>query len=303
MATSEKIAVVTPRRQLSEALQDPKIKACIHEALMDSAREKTFVSSLVAASVGNREITECNTNSVISVALLGESLQLCPSPQLGYYYFVPFLETVKRNGKPVMDEKGNIVKEKKAQFILGYKGYIQLALRSGYYRNITVLAIKEGELKRWNPLTEEMEVSLIEDEDIRDQTPTIGYYASFSYLNGFRKAIYWTRSKMEKHALRYSKGYAAKKGYTFWEKEFDQMAFKTMLRQLISKWGIMSPEMQRAYEADADIVQDDEGNNFFSGEEQGQEEPETPIGQESQLEDSTSAEPSADEHQIGFDDL
>ena len=270
---------------------------------MDSAREKTFVSSLVAASVGNREITECNTNSVISVALLGESLQLCPSPQLGYYYFVPFLETVKRNGKPVMDEKGNIVKEKKAQFILGYKGYIQLALRSGYYRNITVLAIKEGELKRWNPLTEEMEVSLIEDEDIRDQTPTIGYYASFSYLNGFRKAIYWTRSKMEKHALRYSKGYAAKKGYTFWEKEFDQMAFKTMLRQLISKWGVMTTDMQRAYEADADIVQDDEGNNFFGNEEQIQEAPETTFPTDAQMTDSTPAEPGASEHQIGFNDL
>ncbi len=303
MATSEKIAVVTPRRQLSEALQDPKIKACIHEALMDSAREKTFVSSLVAASVGNREITECNTNSVISVALLGESLQLCPSPQLGYYYFVPFLETVKRNGKAVMDEKGNIVKEKKAQFILGYKGYIQLALRSGYYRNITVLAIKEGELKRWNPLTEEMEVSLIEDEDIRDQTPTIGYYASFSYLNGFRKAIYWTRSKMEKHALRYSKGYAAKKGYTFWEKEFDQMAFKTMLRQLISKWGVMTTDMQRAYESDADIVQDDEGNNFFGDEEQIQEAPEATIPTDAQMTDDTPAEPGASEHQIGFNDL
>lgn len=303
MATSEKIAVVTPRQPLTVSLQNPKIKDSIHQALMDSAREKTFVSSLIAASVANREITECNANSVISVALLGESLNLCPSPQLGYYYFVPFLETVKRNGKAITDANGNIVKEKKAQFILGYKGYIQLALRSGYYRNITVLAIKDGELKRWNPLTEEMEVSLIEDEDIREQTPTIGYYASFSYLNGFRKAIYWTRSKMERHALRYSKGYAAKKGYTFWEKEFDSMAFKTMLRQLISKWGIMSPEMQRAYEADADIVQDDEGNNFFSGEEQGQEEPETPIGQESQLEDSTPAEPSADEHQIGFDDL
>ena len=152
-------------------------------------------------------------------------------------------------------------------------------------------------------LTEEMEVSLIEDEDIRDQTPTIGYYASFSYLNGFRKAIYWTRSKMEKHALRYSKGYAAKKGYTFWEKEFDQMAFKTMLRQLISKWGVMTTDMQRAYESDADIVQDDEGNNFFGDEEQIQEAPEATIPTDAQMTDDTPAEPGASEHQIGFNDL
>ena len=74
--------------------------------------------------------------------------------------------------------------------------------------------------------------------------------ATFEYLNGFRKTIYWSRQKMEAHALRYSKGYAAKKGYTFWEKDFDAMAYKTMLRQLISKWGIMSIELQTAFEQD-----------------------------------------------------
>ena len=101
----------------------------------------------------------------------------------------------------------------------------------------------------FDPLNEEINVRLIEDEMEREQAPTIGYYAMFEYLNGFRKALYWSREKMEAHAQRYSKGYNAKKGYTFWEKDFDGMAHKTMLRQLISKWGIMSadfPDLQRA---------------------------------------------------------
>ena len=106
----------------------------------------------------------------------------------------------------------------------------------------------------FNPLDEEIEVQLIEDETARENAPTIGYYAMFEYTNGFKKAIYWSREKMESHAEKYSQGYKAKKGYTFWEKDFDSMACKTMLRQLISKWGIMSIEMQRAIESDSGVI-------------------------------------------------
>ena len=98
---------------------------------------------------------------------------------------------------------------------------------------------------------------LIDDEVERENAETIGYYAMFEYTNGFRKAMYWSKAKMEKHALKYSKGYAAKKGYTFWEKDFDGMAYKTMLRQLISKWGIMSTEMQEVLEKDMAVIKQD----------------------------------------------
>ena len=108
-----------------------------------------------------------------------------------------------------------------------------------------MIAVKAGELVRYDPLTEEVELDINPDELAREDIATVGYLASFEYLNGFRKTIYWSREKMEAHALRYSKGYAAKKGYTFWEKDFDAMAFKTMLRQLISKWGIMSASSSR----------------------------------------------------------
>ena len=137
------------------------------------------------------------------------------------------------------------------------KGYIQLAIRSGQYKKMTVLAIKEGELIRFDPLEEEIEVNLIQDEEEREKAPTIGYYAMFQYVNGFKKAMYWSRNKMEAHALKYSKGYAAKKGYTFWEKDFDGMAYKTMLRQLISKWGIMSIDMQMAIDGDGAVINED----------------------------------------------
>ena len=201
-----------------------------------------FTSAIVSAVNANPTLQECTNQSILSAALLGETLKLSPSPQLGQYYMVPF------NDK----DKGKV-----AQFIIGYKGYIQLALRSGQYRKLNVLAIKEGELIRYDPLNEDIEVELIDDEVEREKTPTIGYYAFFEYLNGFRKTLYWPREKMESHALRYSKGYAAKKGYTFWEKDFDAMAYKTMLRQLISKWGIMSIDMVTALETDNTIEADD----------------------------------------------
>jgi len=174
---------------------------------------------------------------------------------------VPF--NVKSGQK---DQYGKDIYIKKAQFQLGYKGYIQLAIRSGYYKKMNVISIKEGELIKYDPLAEEIEVKLIEDDEVREETPTIGYYAMFEYQNGFRKTIYWSKKKMISHADKYSQAFN-KDSYqklqegkipqadlwkysSFWYKDFDGMAWKTMLRQLISKWGIMSVEMQEAYTKD-----------------------------------------------------
>lgn len=206
-----------------------------------------FISAVVSAVNNNPMLQECTNQSILAAALLGESLNLSPSPQLGQYYMVPFND--KNRGKV-------------AQFQLGYKGYIQLAIRSGQYKKLNVLAIKEGELIHFDALNEEIEVRLIEDEEQREQAATIGYYAMFEYVNGFRKAIYWSKAKMEAHALKYSKGYAAKKGYTFWEKDFDGMAYKTMLRQLISKWGIMSIDMITAMDSDMAIINEDGSKTY-----------------------------------------
>ena len=257
------------KMSLSAAFATPGFQSAIHNALNDAAREKSFVASVIAASTASPVIQECTPKSVLAAALIGESLRLCPSPQLGHYYFVPYDSKVKdSNGRDVLDERGKPIKRKEAQFQMGYKGYIQLALRSGEYKKLNVISIKKGELKRWDPLLEEIEVELIEDEDERELTETIGYYACFESLNGFRKALYWSRSKMERHAQKYSQGYRSDKrngtSYTFWSKDFDGMAYKTMLRQIISKWGIMSLEMQTAFEKDsADIIQDAQGNNVL----------------------------------------
>ncbi len=203
-----------------------------------------FITAIISAVSINPELAECDHGTILSAAMLGESLKLSPSPQLGQYYLVPY-----------DDNKNN---RKVATFQIGYKGYIQLAVRSGYYKKINVLPIKEGELQSFDPLNEVIDCLLIEDEEAREKASTIGYYVMFEYHNGFRKTMYWSKAKMERHALTYSKGYAAdkKKGtaWTFWSRNFDDMACKTMLRQIISKWGIMSIELQTAMEKDMSVI-------------------------------------------------
>lgn len=243
----------TKKPKFSVAIQSDTYKNLINQTLGDKDRATRFIASISSAVATNQDLQQCDAGTILSGALLGESLNLSPSPQLGQYYLVPFNDS-KRGYKV-------------AQFQLGYKGYIQLAIRSGQYKKLNVLAIKKGELVKYDPLNEEIEVNLIEDEEERENTETVGYYAMFEYTNGFRKSLYWSKSKMEKHALKYSKGYAAHKGYTFWEKDFDGMAYKTMLRQLISKWGIMSIDMQQAVEKDMAVINTDKTYEYVDNEE------------------------------------
>lgn len=231
-----------------------------------------FITSIVSAVQANSQLQECTNPSILSAALIGESLKLSPSPQLGHFYLVPY------NDK----EKGKV-----AQFQLGYKGYIQLAVRSGYYTKLNVLAIKEGELEYFDPLNEDIRVNLMSDWDAREKAETIGYYAMFEYTNGFRKAIYWSKAQMLAHADKYSQAFSLnattgkypKVSYadfcagnydkkdawlysSFWYKDFDGMAYKTMLRQLISKWGIMSIDMQTAFESDMAVINEDGSRSY-----------------------------------------
>lgn len=228
----------------------------VNSIIGDEKSGKRFISGIISAVSVNPALSECSNSSILSGALLGESLNLSPSPQMAQYYLVPF------NDK----DRGKV-----AQFQLGWKGYYQLALRSGYYKKLNVIEIKEGELISWNPLEEEIKVDIIEDDEKREKLPTIGYYAFYEYLNGFRKAIYWGKAKMEAHAKQYSQGYRGdlSKGtkYTFWSKDFDGMAKKTMLRQLISKYGVMSTELQNAYESDMAVINDDGTKDYVDNKE------------------------------------
>lgn len=239
-------AVATQKKKTGIAtyLANDAVKKNIMSVIGEKNTTK-FVSSVVSAVQTNPALAECTNGSILSAALLGEALQLSPSPQLGQFYMVPY--------------KNKGVSE--AQFQLGAKGYKQLAIRSGQYKRIVTSVVKEGELKSFNPITEEYIFEPIMDMATREKLPVIGYYAAFELLNGFKKELYWSKEKMQSHAQRYSNGYRSdlKKGtsYTFWSKDFDGMAEKTMIRQLISKWGIMSIDMQKAFESDMGIVRED----------------------------------------------
>lgn len=252
MAVSNSLASRNNSRQgITQFLSGQAVRDQIDRAL-GSTNSQRFITSVVSAVNANPGLAKCSNKSIFSGALLGESLNLSPSPQLGQFYLVPY--------------KNNSAGTYEAQFQMGYKGYIQLAIRSGQYKKLNVMAVKEGELQYFDPLNEEIKINLMVDRwDEREKAETIGYYAMFELVNGFKKAIYWSKKQMEEHAKRYSPGYAAdvKKGtaYTFWSKNFDQMAYKTMLRQLISKWGIMSLDMQSAFSRDF-TVEDDSGVKY-----------------------------------------
>ena len=247
------------KQQFSVAINSKHFQTAINNTLQDPNRARRFTASIVSAVSTNPQLQDCDASTIVTAALLGESLNLSPSPQLGQYYLVPF--NVKTGMK---DANGKDLYDKKAQFQLGYKGYMQLAMRSGEIKKLISIEVKEGELIKYDPYEGTFEARYIEDEDIRQQTETVGYYAMFELLNGFRQILYWSKEKMEKHAEKYSMGYKAKKGYTFWEKDFDGMARKTMLRQLISKGGCpMSIEMQEAFTKDMGIINNDGTDQYI----------------------------------------
>ena len=242
LATSQKQGITT-------FLSSEKVKQNIAQVVGEKGTTK-FIASVVSAVQTNKTLQECTNASVLSAALLGEALKLTPSPQLGQYYMVPY------NNKSV----------KEAQFQLGYKGYLQLAIRSGQYKKFVATEVKEGEIQDYNPITEEFTLNPILNEAERAKAQVTGYYAMFELMNGFRKEIYWSKEKMTEHAKKYSSGYRSdltkKTSYTFWAKDFDSMAKKTMIRQLISKWGIMSIDMQTAFEKDMAVI-DENGNASY----------------------------------------
>lgn len=285
MAVNNSLAKTEEKKKVPFSMQinSKGYQMMIHNTLQDKKTADRFVASIVSAVASAPALQECEAKSILSAALLGEALKLSPSPQLGQFYLVPFKD--KKNGVT------------NAQFVLGYKGYIQLATRSGQYKRINAMEIKEGELISYNPFDDEIELEYCADEVLRDSLPTIGYYAMFEYQNGFRKIIYWSKEKMLIHADKYSAAFSlngtggqyAKVSYadytagkyskkdewlysSFWYKDFDGMACKTMLRQLISKWGIMSVDMQKAYEADGGVIGEN-GEVSFSDEPHQEETP------------------------------
>lgn len=246
MATGNSLQAVKNNGGFSAFLTSPAIKKRIGE-MMSGDEGARFVGALVSAVSQNPALQRCDPSTVLTAAFTGHSLKLPFNNALGLYYIVPFEDN--RNNRTV------------GQFQIGYRGLIQLAIRSGYYKHLNVCELRAGELKSFNPLTEEIVVELEQDEKKRMALPVTHYYASFEYTNGFKKVLLWSKDKMDEHARTYSKAYqrdlAKNTAYSFWSKHFDAMAYKTMLRQLLSKWGILSVDLEKAFETDsADDSQD-----------------------------------------------
>ena len=219
-----------------ESVQD-NVKKIVGEK--DSQR---FISSLVSAVQTNPSLAECSNKSLLNAALLGQSLDLPQSPQLGMFYMIPY------------DNKKTGVKE--AQFQISYKGLIQLAIRSGQYKKLHVTDIREGELKDYNPIEDEYTFTPETNMTKRVGLKVIGYYASFELVNGYKKSIYWSREQMEEHAKRYSVSY--RKGWdSIWKSDFDKMAYKTLIKQLLSRYGVMSVEMSKAVVNDQAVLEEE----------------------------------------------
>jgi len=198
------------------------------------SRAPQFISSIVSlvnADPNMQKVFYQAPVTIIQSALKAATFDLPIDPNLGYAYIVPFNNT--KDGTKRME----------ATFIMGYKGMNQLALRTGVYKTINVIEVREGELKHYNRLTEEIDIQFIEDEEERERLPIIGWVGYFKLINGTEKTIYMTRKQIEAHERRYRKGQYMGKG---WRENFDDMAMKTVFRKLIGKWGLMSIDYQKA---------------------------------------------------------
>lgn len=206
---------------LKGLLNTPTMKKKFDQVLDKKAPQ--FMSSLLNLYNGDAYLQKADPMSVVTSAMVAATLDLPVDKNLGYAWIVPY------SGK--------------AQFQLGYKGYIQLALRTGQYKGINVIEVREGELVKWNRLTEELEMDL---EGAKSEK-IIGYCGYFKLINGFEKTVYWSRTEIEAHKKKFSKSDFG------WKKDFDAMAKKTVLRNMLSKWGILSIEMQTAVAKDEEI--------------------------------------------------
>ena len=224
---------------MNTILDGDKLRGRFNELLGE--RTPQFISSLVSMVNADQNLQRAfyeSPMSVIQSGLKAAAFDLPIDQSLGYAYIVPF----KKNFK---DDNGEWKSKSEATFILGWKGMNQLALRTGAYKTINVVDVREGELKSYNRLTEEVELDFIEDDEQRASKPVIGYVGYYRLVNGAEKTIYMTVKQIENHEKKFRKGKNMGWG---WQNDWDAMARKTVYRQLIGKWGIMSITYQNAKE-------------------------------------------------------
>lgn len=229
-------------KSFNQTITSPATQKYLNDLLHE--RKGSFVSNLTALVANNANLQSCEPYTLMFAALKATALNLPIDPSLGMAHVVPY-----KNKKRGITE---------AQFQLGYKGFQQLALRTGQYKNINTTDVRQGELGKRNRLTGDIEFNFIEDEKTRLETPIIGYVNYFRLINGFESIFYMSKEEMEAHALHYSQTYRSNdektKSQSKWTTDFDGMARKTVIKLNLSKNGVLSTELQEAILADQSIM-------------------------------------------------
>ena len=242
-ATVEQAAKRTVGGLLQAMLDSENLRSRFQELLGN--RMPQFMGSIISMVNEDPYLKEAFFNAPMTVlqsAMKAASYNLPIDKSLGFAYVVPFWNS--KTGK------------REAQFILGYRGMIQLANRTGAYERLNVVDVRQGELKRFDRLTEDVDIEWIADETEREKLPVVGYLGYFRLVNGYEKKIYMSVGQIDAHEKKFRKGKAGSKRPAIWEDNYDGMACKTVLRRLIGKWGLMSIDYQKADTATIKIAQD-----------------------------------------------
>ena len=226
------------KNSLKAMVNDERTKKKFQEMLGNKAQG--FLVSLVNTIGGNAQLQQADPNSILKAGAIAATLDLPIDPNLGFAYIVPY------------NNKG----KNEAQFQMGYKGFIQLAIRSGQYRKINITELYEGQFTSYDPITDVLEYDL----NNKTSDNITHYIAYFQTINGFEKYNVMSKEDVIAHAKKFSKTFSSK--YSSWTTNFESMAKKTVLKLLLSKFGILSIEMQIAQKADQAVIEEIDGDNI-----------------------------------------
>jgi recombination protein RecT len=237
---------------ISQYVTSKAVAGTIDQVLKEKASQ--FIASVSSLVAGDENLKKCDNGSILRACLVAASLNLPINPNLGFAYIIPYNNNKKKvtkgeNGKELVVWETTTV----AQFQMGYKGFIQLAMRSGQFKTLHVNDVREGEITENNMLTGEIKFEWLQVN--REQAKIIGYVAYMRLTNGFEKSHNMTVEELKSHGLKYSQTF--KKGFGKWKDEFDAMARKTVVKLLLSKYAPMTVEMETAQLADQAVVKDD----------------------------------------------
>lgn len=243
-------------KTFNQTITSPAVQKYLDDLLHE--KKGQFVNNLTALVANKAELQECEPFTLMFAALKATALSLPIEPSLGMAHVIPY----KNKKKSTVE----------AQFQIGYKGFQQLALRTGQYKHINTTEVRQGEIGKRNRLTGQIEWHWIEDEAERLKAPIIGYVNYFILLNGFESTFYMSKEEMEAHALRYSQTYKSTTAYikeqSKWTTDFDAMAMKTVIKLNLSKNGVLSIELADAIQADQSVMREENKYEYVDNEEQ-----------------------------------